>query len=105
MTQLAMRMSGKFLPRNSSPQAEVGDKNVFDELELIELGDLLFFAESDKVNHVGLSLGGSKFIHAPLSYGKVTITSLNKKDREYDGLFREIFIFTCRLNWSPEPTV
>ena len=105
MTQLAMRMSGKFLPRNSSRQAEVGDKNVFDELELIERGDLLFFAESVKVNHVGLSLGGAKFIHASLSYGKVTITSLDKKDREYDGFFRDIFKFTSRLNWSPEPTV
>jgi len=36
-------------------------------------GDLLFFKEKNKVSHVGIYLGGQRFVHAP-STGKAVVT-------------------------------
>jgi len=36
-------------------------------------GDLLFFKEKHKVSHVGIYLGGQRFVHAP-STGKAVVT-------------------------------
>lgn len=40
-------------------------------------GDLLFFRIEGKVSHVGLYIGGNKFIHAPSSGKKVRYASLD----------------------------
>lgn len=60
-------MNGLLLPRNASQQARTG---VEVPLDALEPGDLLFFgtpADGDKperYNHVGIYIGGSRFIHA-----------------------------------------
>ena len=42
-------------------------------------GDLVFFRDdSGYVHHVGMSLGGKKFIHAPHTGDQVKISSLNE---------------------------
>jgi cell wall-associated NlpC family hydrolase len=49
-------------------------------------GDLLFF---DGVGHVGLYLGGGRFIHAPHTGTRVSVSSLNGwYSSEYDGARR-----------------
>jgi len=55
---------GILLPRDSKDQVQ--DSRFFQiPLEKIEPGDLLFFGkDQEKIHHVGLSLGGGKFIHA-----------------------------------------
>lgn len=40
-------------------------------------GDLLFFRIEGKVSHVGVYLGGNRFIHAPSSGKQVSITTLD----------------------------
>jgi cell wall-associated NlpC family hydrolase len=71
--------NGICLPRTSVKQAEIGKK-----LERKELrpGDLIFFDTSkDKkgiVNHVGIYIGGGKFIHASSGAEKVVISSLSQ---------------------------
>ena len=42
----------------------------------LEVGDVLFFDISGKVSHVGLYLGGGRFVHAPSGGKEVTIASL-----------------------------
>jgi hypothetical protein len=101
MVQLCCGMAGKNLPRNSYQQAEIGELIEADSDFLsLQPGDLLFFSEGEKVSHVGMSLGQSRFIHSCLTYGQVVITSLKKGDVEYHQLFRDIYSFSKRLDWS-----
>lgn len=46
-------------PRTSEGFASIGKKT-----EAIEPGDILLFAEEDRIFHVGLALGGDSFIHS-----------------------------------------
>ncbi len=63
------------LPRNSSVQAKAGKEVTRKELQP---GDLLFFALTGKsINHVGIYVGGNKFVHAPKKYNPVRTDSLN----------------------------
>jgi cell wall-associated NlpC family hydrolase len=57
-------------------------------------GDLIFFRDgkdSRYLSHVGIYIGGTKFIHASLSIGHVAITSLN------DDYFKSHYAFARRL--------
>lgn len=64
------------LPRTSNEQFHAGESVAIDNLES---GDLLFFS-SDGVtpNHVGLYVGGNRFVHAEKRAGHVIITDLNQ---------------------------
>ncbi|WP_432354534.1 NlpC/P60 family protein [Sporosarcina sp. A2] len=73
-TQVVFKKSGKTLPRTADQQYRqgqaVGKSN-------LATGDLVFFNTSgNKVSHVGIYIGSSKFIHASTSQG-VTISSIN----------------------------
>ena len=63
------------LPRTSRVQYKAGK-----DVEKITVGDLLFFATrgSKRINHVGIYIGGGRFIHASSAEGKVVITPLNE---------------------------
>ena len=66
----------KKLPRTSREQVKVG-KTV--SKSHLKPGDLLFFAKRKRITHVGIYVGGGKFIHASSAKRKVTVSSLNKK--------------------------
>lgn len=70
---------GLELPRSAAQQATVGRKIRRSNLRA---GDLVFFATGSgrEVTHVGIYLGGRRFIHAP-GQGKTVIIS--KLDSEY----------------------
>jgi hypothetical protein len=63
LTQLVHRMCGIAIPRDSSQQAQVGQKIAFGDHQA---GDLAFFAkpEQQKITHVGLISGPDTIIHA-----------------------------------------
>lgn len=66
------------LPRVSSDIAKQGTAIDKDDLKP---GDIVAFDTNggkNKVNHVGISIGGTKFIHAATSYGKVRISDLSE---------------------------
>jgi len=42
----------------------------------MQVGDILFFRIEGKVSHVGMYVGGGKFVHAPSSGRKVALASL-----------------------------
>ena len=64
---------GKNIPRTTAGLweglAPVDDRNM-------RVGDLLFFSMSGKMSHVGLYLGGGRFVHAPSSGKVVSIEDL-----------------------------
>jgi cell wall-associated NlpC family hydrolase len=79
---------GLVLPRRSE---EMGQAGTPVEPDNLQAGDLVFFNTLRRpFSHVGLYLGGDKFIHAPTTGGEVRIE--NMKDaywaRRYDGARR-----------------
>ena len=75
LVQYVYRTLGVDLPRVSKDQARAGVGIDRDELRP---GDLLFFATSgQQINHVGIYIGNSKFIHAPRKHMPVRTESLN----------------------------
>ena len=101
MVQLACRMAGKKLPRNSYQQAKAGIAlETDDDFLSLKAGDLLFFSEGERVSHIGMALGNGRFIHSSLTCGQVEITSMKKKDTDFHQLFRDIFSFARRLDWG-----
>ncbi len=83
-------MEGASLPRDADQQALVGDMIPFDKLDSARPADLLFFADGDKVTHVGIALGGGKFIHA---YGDVRINSYIEEDPLYEEKLAKKLVF------------
>lgn len=71
------RAFGIDLPHASYAQAGLG-KHI--EKSDLALGDLVFFKTggSSRINHVGIYVGGNRFIHASTNKG-ITITSLSDK--------------------------
>ena len=64
------------LPRTSRDQSRIGDQV---DRSGLKPADLLFFKTSRKesVTHVGIYIGGGKFVHASTSERKVRIDALN----------------------------
>lgn len=69
------KKNGKTLPRTSRTQAKMG-KHI--KKKNLKRGDLVFFGTKKRINHVGIYIGGNKFIHASSGAKKVTISKLSK---------------------------
>lgn len=77
-------LNGIILPRDANQQALIGEEISFDpEFSHLKPGDLIFFGRKasetrpEKITHVGMYLGGKKFIH---SSGRVRVDSFDKND-------------------------
>ncbi|MBI2842039.1 MAG: C40 family peptidase [Armatimonadetes bacterium] len=78
--QLVYHIHGLRIPRNSYQQAE-DERAVPVEREALVAGDLVFFAGGEgrgRITHVGMSIGGLRFIHALGGGTGVTISSLEE---------------------------
>lgn len=83
LTSTSYRLNGLDLPRMSQDQFRAG--NPVERTELLP-GDLVFFGNSnDKITHVGIYVGGDRFIHAP-GQGKTI-----REDALSDGYFAKRF--------------
>jgi len=77
-------LCGINIPRTSGEQFRVGDK--IDKSELTD-GDLVFFGSSaEKINHVGIYVGGGRFVHAPRRGDEIKISTID------ENYFAERFI-------------
>jgi gamma-D-glutamyl-L-lysine dipeptidyl-peptidase len=105
-TKTVYFLNGVLLPRDASQQALVGlpvtaEKNFAG----LQTGDLLFFGtratadRKERVTHVGIALGGGKFIHEG---GDVRINSLDENDPEYSASRAETFLSARRIIGSGE---
>ena len=65
---------GVKLPRTARDMASAGIKISKSQLKV---GDLVFFAQKNKISHVGLYIGNNQFIHAPSSGHVIRTNRLN----------------------------
>jgi cell wall-associated NlpC family hydrolase len=73
LVQYVFALYGIALPRIVHDQYRAGHRIRIDDLEP---GDLVFFApDGDEVSHVGIVIGGDRFVHAPNSRGVVRVDS------------------------------
>ena len=73
-TQYVFAQHGISIPREVREQFRLGTSVQPDQLVA---GDLLFFATTDPgASHVGISIGGDEFVHAPSSTGVVRVEHL-----------------------------
>ena len=93
-TRYVFRKVGVYLPRTSRAQARVGKR--ISRTSSLKAGDLLFFDASSRrgrrgqVDHVGIYIGGGKFIHTYRRGIGVTISTLS-------GSWRSDFLFARRV--------
>lgn len=65
------------LPRTAAQQASVG---VAVSRSNLQPGDMIFFRTSGRrISHVGMYVGGNRFIHSPRTGKRIEITRLNNK--------------------------
>ena len=90
-TTYVCKKNGISIPRRAIEQSKHGK---YISRSQLKPGDLIFFDTSKRrkgyVNHVGIYLGGNKFIHASSAKKKVVITSLSKPfySQRYKGARR-----------------
>lgn len=82
LVQYSYSRVGKQLPRTTG-QLWTSTRSV--GRHELRTGDLLFFRIDGKMSHVGLYLGGQRFVHAPSSGRKVSVASLDSPF--YDAAF------------------
>ncbi len=94
-------LHGISLPRDADQQARIGNSVDFGKnFSNVEPGDLLFFGrrKSDEIEipitHVGLSLGGKKFMQAS---GDVHVSSFDSNDKEFDKRRSESLLQVRRI--------
>lgn len=81
---------GKELPPNSASQYLAGTKIDRDEMKT---GDLVFFRiKGKRVSHVGIYLGEGRFIHAPSTGKRISVSELN------EGYWAKRFVGAKRPN-------
>ncbi len=74
LVQYVLALQGVAVPRVVRDQFQVGRRVRLGDLEP---GDLVFFTtEGRAVSHVGIVIGGDRFVHAPNARGTVRIDSL-----------------------------
>lgn len=92
-TQIVFSTHGIQLPRDSRQQALLGKEIIPDSsFSNILPGDLLFFGSSERVTHVGISLGGPEFIDQS---GMVQISSLDSTAKNFSS-YRKKTLKTIR---------
>lgn len=70
----ALRIS---LPRTAAQQAALGTAVPKDTTRL-RPGDLLTFGRAGRITHVGIYVGGGRYVHASVTAGRVIETSLSR---------------------------
>jgi cell wall-associated NlpC family hydrolase len=89
-TQYVFALHGLALPREVRDQFKVGVP--IDPSADLQAGDLVFFTTTAPgASHVGISLGGDDFVHAPSSNGVVRVEKLTT------GYWTERFLGARRL--------
>jgi cell wall-associated NlpC family hydrolase len=98
-------LNGTLLPRDAGQQWDVGEAvDTSAGFDAVRPGDLVFFGDGEsaggrpRVDHVGISLGGGTFIHAPSSGGLgIRTNSLVPGEPEYSASLRENYLGARRM--------
>jgi len=95
--QTVFHLHNVLLPRDSSQQVNVGNQvGMLGDFSDVLPGDLLFFMSNEgRIGHVGLSLGGDRFIHATIKEG---IKESCMGDHDLGGEpFRKMYVMGRRV--------
>jgi SH3-like domain-containing protein len=94
-TSTVFRSEGYQLPRDASMQVHLGEEIIPDSIYSNVLpGDLIFFGPPNRIDHVGICLGGSYFIQAS---GDVCISSLDEGDELFSSYRKNHFRHIKRI--------
>lgn len=93
LVQTVFKSVGIELPRDSTKQADFFATNKIDE-NIIQIGDLLFFGENNKVTHVAISTGGLDFINAR---GFVHEESIDEKSPKFNRNLHNLFFHAISI--------
>lgn len=86
-TQTVFKTNDINILRDAGQQAREGEEIIPDDtFSNILPGDLLFFGRGERITHVGISLGGTDFIHQS---GDVHINSLNPDAEDFSAYRRK----------------
>jgi gamma-D-glutamyl-L-lysine dipeptidyl-peptidase len=97
LVQSVYWIHGVALPRDSDMQAGIGvGIEPGDDFRDLRPGDLLFFAEHRRVDHVAISMGAGHIIHASAGNGSVDLNDMCG-DLEYESALRNRFVGARRL--------
>lgn len=77
------------LPRQSAVMGEIRGREL--SRRQLQSGDLVFFAASRSISHVGVYVGEQRFVHAPTSGGTVRLDSLD------DAWWKDHFVYGKRV--------
>ena len=78
LMQWAYAQSGVQIPRVTYTQIEAANGIEVADKANLKPGDLVFFSNAGDVHHVGMFLGGDKFLHAPHTGDVVKVSSLSE---------------------------
>lgn len=99
--QSLFRLHGIALPRDSDMQAKLGASvEAGAAWQDLRPGDLLFFAERRRVNHVAISMGGPGIVHASASNGGVHLNDMTG-ELPVEAFLRGVFHSARRLMLDP----
>ena len=87
LVQFAWAEAGVGIPRTTSEQWRRMSRVRSTDLRK---GDLLFFRIDGRVSHVGMYMGGGRFVHAPSTGRKVSVASLES------GFYKDTFVGATR---------
>ena len=76
LVQYTFERAGYRVPRTSREQHRAASPVPIGEAQP---GDLVFFAESGRVSHVGIYVGEGRFIHAPSKGQRVKVSSIREE--------------------------
>lgn len=82
LVQYCYAEAGINLPRTAREQYSAGAPIPADRLDLLQAGDLVFFAydhDPSQIHHVGIYAGSGMFIHAPQTGDVVRVSSLSER--------------------------
>ncbi|GAA2635984.1 C40 family peptidase [Actinomadura fulvescens] len=93
LVQQAWRRAGISIPRVAADQYNRARHRV--ARHRLKPGDLVFF---NRLGHVGMYLGSSKFIHSPRPGRRVSVDRLR-------GYYRQRYVGAVRPGWRPLPAI
>ena len=91
--QSIIRLKGIVFPRDCIDQ--INSRLVEVNNNKPTIGDLIYFKENNRVNHVGMYIDEDVFIH---SSGQVKINSINKKNKHYSDKLSKLDYDIYRFN-------